>query len=79
MSYEFSFASLARNPTVELPGEVHAARLARRENLPIFSIASCLFDPVQFSEHFEYNIAYIVLGRIHRIQDTRIPKLRIEL
>ena len=79
MSYEFSFASLARNPTVELPGEVHAARLARRENLPIFSIASCLYDPVQFSENFEYNIAYVGLGRIHRIQDTRIPKLRIEL
>ena len=78
MSYEFSFASLARNPTVELPGEVLAARLARRENLPIFSIASRLFDPVQNSEHFEYNIAYVGLGRIHRIQDTRIPKLRIE-
>ena len=79
MNYEFSFASLARNPTVELPGEVHAARLARRENLPIFSIASCLYDPVQFSENFEYNIAYAGLSRIHRIQDTRIPKLRIEL
>ena len=78
MSYEFSFASSARNSTVKLPGKVHAARLARRENLPIFSIASCLFDPVQFSEHFEYNIAYIGLGRIHQIQDTRILKLRIE-
>ena len=79
MSYEFSFASLARNTTVELPGEVHAARLARRENSPIFSIASCLYDPVQFSENFEYNIANIGFGRIHQIQDTRILKLRIEL
>ena len=78
MSYEFSFASLARNSTVKLPGKVHAARLARGENLPIFSIASGLYDPVQFSEHFEYNIAYIELGRIHRIQDTRILKLRFD-
>ena len=36
---------------VELPGEVHAARLAH------FFIVNSFFDTVQFSEHFDYNIA----------------------
>ena len=65
---------------VLLPGELHAARLARRENSPIYRIDTGLLDSVKFSEHFEYtnSILYYCLDVVYQIQDTRIMQICME-
>ena len=60
---------------MQFPSEVHAVRLAHRENSLISRIDTGLLYSVHFSENFKYNIAYIMFGRVNRIQDTRILKL----
>ena len=68
--------NLLQQPYDAVPERSSRGATGAPRELAHFSYGHGLLYSVHFSENFKYNIAYIRFGRVNRIQDTRILKLK---